>query len=475
MYTVTIKNGNKSIVLHSQKSESKLLSAVVKKGINTIDSFSFTISKSNPGYNELFELKTLINVFDVKKNELVFEGRVLSAYEEMQDDGYFKKEIVCESELGFLNDSVQRHGEFHNISPAKFLSIILDTHNEQVETEKQIFLGSVTVTDSNDSIYKYLTYDKTFAIIQEKLIKILGGEIKIRKSNNKRYLDYLTEIGERKSTEIKLKKNLKSIKRTPDATEVVSRLVPLGTTLETQGATDASQKRLDIKNVNNGKDYLDDLKAIELFGIVEGIVIWNDVTKEANLLSKAKAELQNNNRIKMKTQITAYDLSLINRDFESFDLYNYYPVVNPIMNIDDFLRVVEKTIDLLNPQKSSLSLGDKLQKLTTYQADMNRQKKQVYELESVISTQNNRINTLNTNLSQTQAALESLEIALSESDVTKVKEAIDNLKIAVETYQSETNNEIDLLNTEVQSLKEQQNANAIAITGLQAEIALLKK
>ncbi|EAF5877628.1 lysin [Listeria monocytogenes] len=475
MYTVTIKNGNKSIVLHSQKSESKLLSAVVKKGINTIDSFSFTISKSNPGYNELFELKTLINVFDVKKNELVFEGRVLSAYEEMQDDGYFKKEIVCESELGFLNDSVQRHGEFHNISPAKFLSIILDTHNEQVETEKQIFLGSVTVTDSNDSIYKYLTYDKTFAIIQEKLIKILGGEIKIRKSNNKRYLDYLTEIGERKSTEIKLKKNLKSIKRTPDATEVVSRLVPLGTTLETQGATDASQKRLDIKNVNNGKDYLDDLKAIELFGIVEGIVIWNDVTKEANLLSKAKAELQNNNHIKMKTQITAYDLSLINRDFESFDLYNYYPVVNPIMNIDDFLRVVEKTIDLLNPQKSSLSLGDKLQKLTTYQADMNRQKKQVYELESVISTQNNRINTLNTNLSQTQAALESLEIALSESDVTKVKEAIDNLKIAVETYQSETNNEIDLLNTEVQSLKEQQNANAIAITGLQAEIALLKK
>ncbi len=42
---------------------------------------------------------------------------------------------------------------------SQYLKDLIDIHNSQVEERKQFVLGRVTVTDSNDSLYRYSNYN----------------------------------------------------------------------------------------------------------------------------------------------------------------------------------------------------------------------------------------------------------------------------------------------------------------------------
>src|SRR5690606_1653310 len=262
MYKVTIINdGIETVIHHPAFGQPKLQSGQIKQEINKADGFIFMILPNNPGYNLIHPLKTLIKVLNLKTGKLEFDGRVLSPTENMAKSGAFAKSYHCESELGYLNDSAQRHGEYHDISVRDFLQVIIDNHNRDVaddDIDKTFVVGEVTVTDPNDSLYRYLGYESTLDTIFDKLIDRLGGELQVRKENGVRYLDYLQNPGELKETEIRLSKNLKSITKEVDPSEIITRLIPLGTRIESDDsdATDASQARLTIESVNNGKYYI---------------------------------------------------------------------------------------------------------------------------------------------------------------------------------------------------------------------------
>ena len=336
MYQVTIKNENEEVIINSISTDiesPRLISGSINHGINTIDNFTFKIATNNIGYNKLNALTTLVEVLNIKNNNLEFKGRVLLPVESMDSNGIFLKNVTCESELGYLMDSSTVYGDYHNISVRDFLKVIIDNHNSQVDEEKKFEIGNVTVVDNNDSLYRYLGYVKTFEAIKDKLIDRLGGELQIRYENGIRYLDYLESIGEVKSTEIRLAKNLQSIELEKDPTSIISRLLPLGNKLED------SEERLTIESVNNGNKYIDDIEAIEEFGVIVDSVTWDDVTQVSNLLKKGQEYLKENNRIKKKYKVTALDLSTIGLDFDSFEVGNSYPVINPLMNINENLKV----------------------------------------------------------------------------------------------------------------------------------------
>src|SRR5699024_5513184 len=147
------------------------------------------------------------------------------------------------------------------------------------------------VTTSTDNVYFYLSAEKsTFEEIEDKILDRVGGELQIRKENGTRYLDVLERVGEDKSTEIRIAKNLKSISQSVDPTEIITRLTPLGTRVESEDedATDASQARLTIEDVNNGLPYIDRQDLIGEFGIQGGSVTWDDITLPSRLLSTAR-------------------------------------------------------------------------------------------------------------------------------------------------------------------------------------------
>ena len=185
MYKVTIENNNIETIINEVSTDkyAQRITGTVKQGINSIDSFSFTILPNNIGYNLIFPMKTIVKVYNTLTNMYEFIGRVLTPTESLSTSGLVSKSFVCESELAYLHDSNQDYGEYHNISPREYLKVILDKHNSVVDDSKRFVLGEVTVEDNNDSIFRYLSYDTSWKNINDDLLSNLGGEApgKIRK------------------------------------------------------------------------------------------------------------------------------------------------------------------------------------------------------------------------------------------------------------------------------------------------------
>ena len=408
MYEVKAINASEEIYLNivSTSPDAPRITGTIKQGINVIDSFTFTIYPNHPAYNSLHPFSTKITVFNTKTRKYEFVGRILMTKKRMETSGLISTEVVCESDLGYLNDSITQYGEYHDTSVREYLQIILDNHNNQVSTDKQFQVGIVEV---EENLYRYLGYDKTFATIKDKLLNRLGGELRVRYDNGIRYLDYLTEIGEVKKTDIRLAKNLITIEQEQDPSDIISRLIPLGNKI-----SDDTEERLTISEVNNGINYIDDEDAIAKFGIIVGSKTWDDVTLATNLLTKGKEFQKENNRIKKAHKLSALDLSLIGLDIDSFELGNYHPVINPLMNIDETLRIIEKAIIIESPESSTLMIGDKFIDIKDYQLEAIGTAQEVATVKSNVQTVASNVTTLSVELTKTAESLQGANTSIAD-------------------------------------------------------------
>src|SRR5690606_39386003 len=100
-----------------------------------------------------------------------------------------------------------------------------------------------------------------------------------------------------------------------------------------------------------------DLDLIAEFGIQGGAIVWDDINIPENLLSAGQKWINEQKVALYQYEIDAVDLSLIGLDIDNFEVGNSHPVINPVMNIDERLRIVGKTTDINNPQESSLKVG----------------------------------------------------------------------------------------------------------------------
>lgn len=362
MYIVTIKNGSKTKKIHCRSQ--RLASGNVVQGINSIDSFTFTILPNNVGFDLLSDFTTLVTVFNTNKNKYEFYGRVLCSTPSMSDSGLISKDVTCESYFGFLCDSQQLYKSPKNWTVKELFTNIVNTHNYQIEPYKRFVVGEVTVTDPDDNLYCGIDRKNTWDTIKEKLIDKLGGELRFRVDGDVIYIDYLERIGEEKTTEIALSKNMKSITKEKDPSAYITRLIPLGAKIG-----EDTEERLDITEVNGGNNYIDDELAIAEYGLHVGYVEFDDVTDPNNLLAKGRNWLKNNNKVLIKYSITALDLSLIGYDIDDFEVHNYHPIKNKLLNIDDIARITKKNIDICEETKSSFEIGESFKTLSDIQKE----------------------------------------------------------------------------------------------------------
>lgn len=358
MHTVTIKNGIEKTTIHSDNLD-RISGGKVVKAVNAVDSFTFTIYPDNAGYNKLKPLTTSVTVTDDSTGKDVFIGRVLKCPDSMDEQGLICKSVTCEGRLGWLYDSVQPYVEYKMVGIRTVLASFISKHNTQVGDDKHISVGQVTVRGENNYTYS-VNWISTMDAISEQLVGKFGGEIQLRDQDGKVYIDYLEHIGHGTDTKIELAVNLKTVSREIDETSVITRLYPLGAK-----QTD-SEKRLTIGTVNGGKDYIEDSALVAKYGVISGTQTWDDVTQASILKTKATAYLKNANKAKKQYKITAVDLSTIDINFEQFELGCWYRVVNPLMGIDEDLRIIGITINLDNPGQSELTFGDKFETMTGF-------------------------------------------------------------------------------------------------------------
>ena len=394
MYEVYIINDGITKLLHSdnvisEKQGLKIIDGKIVEGINTINSFSFSMLPNNPRFNELFSYTTKIYVIKIKDNRRVFYGRVVKPKVSMESDGSFSKTIECEDRMGYLCDSLMdylpeqywnvKNTTYHedgSIDKRGVLEFVLSIHNKKQPDEKKIYVGEVDIEDTDNVLYFGMQQHKNaFDTLKEKLIEHLGGELRLREgTDGKLYLDYLKEAGEVKTTSIALKKNMQKLSKETDPTSFITRLYPLGNKIKkTVEEKDGSiteietDERITCAEANDGIPYVADEEGIRTYGIIEGYRIYDHVVYPRTLLNHARVTLATNNKVKQKHVITALDLSTIGLDIDSFEVGNYHPIKNSLVGVDDTLRIIKKTTNINQPETSQLEIGDKYATLTELQ------------------------------------------------------------------------------------------------------------
>ena len=268
----------------------------------------------------------MTSVIELFRNDvLIFEGRVLYT----DDDIMNNRTFTCEGSLAYLLDSIVRPVTTQDMTILQYFTYLINQHNAQVEEQKQFQVGMVTVTNSTDNVYRIdNTYQNTLTTLQEKLVNRLGGYLVVRIENGVRYLDYLEEYGTSSSQTIEFQKNILDVTQRISAENIITALIPLGATDE------ETSLPLTIESVNEGKDYITDQTAVNLFGYIYGTNTWEDVTLPQNLLTKGQECLQENITASWSMEVRAVDLAMINVNINFLDLGMSVPVISTPHRLD---------------------------------------------------------------------------------------------------------------------------------------------
>lgn len=434
MYHILLKNGNITQYLYRYevvKQDEKISAGTIQEEINAIKSFDFTVYPNNPCYDRIFPYTTTIEIFNTAKNRYDFKGRVLKITPQMDTDGMYYKNVVCEGKLAYLCDTVQPY------TPAKyyanlenFIDVVLNNHNAQVEEEKKIYRGIVSVDTSNnsDGVFFGLNYEKTFDIFKSSLIKSYGGEFDVREGEDGRtYLDYVSAFGSARATTIELAKNIESQSRDIDISNIITRLIPLGAKLkivDDEGNEEETEERLTIESINNGLNYIEDKIAVEQYGIIYGTQEFDDIEDPSKLKNSGEQWLADNNKIEVSDSVTALDLSIIGLDIDDFKLYDSYPIKNKLLGIADTLRIVKKTTNVIEPFASSFELGATKKLMTSvilnYENAAANFQQATIEVKTSINNANSAvINYVNETTSSIQQSNEDIRLEITEKTVSQ--------------------------------------------------------
>lgn len=338
------------LLYHSKIDNLQIFSPTLELELNKTGSFHFTVYSDHPYYGLIKKLKSIITVY--QDDYLLFRGRVLD-----EETGFYnEKQIICEGELAFLLDSIQRPYDYTG-SVSGFLAQLLESHNAQVEPEKRFVLGNVTVTDPNDYIVRSsVDYTSTWDIITRKLLEMLGGYVVVRHENGANYLDYLADSSLLSTQKITFGKNLLDLKRTRKGGDIATALIPLGAKLKDENEQD-TEERLTVETVNNGLDYIVDETAKAQFGFIVKSAVWDDVTEPANLLAKGQAYLAGLVNLPESIELSAADLATVDASFSSFHLGTYVRVESKPHGINQNFLVTKLSMNLLESATNTLTLG----------------------------------------------------------------------------------------------------------------------
>lgn len=337
----------------SRLEEYDLQGLQVTGGVNKGGTATIIMPPAHPAYDSFISYRTIVEIY--RDDELIFRGRALYP----ADDFNRLRTIVCEGELCFFRDAVSRPYLFQD-TPASVFASVVGEYNSQVETFKQFKIGAVTVTDQNDYIRLESEDDSLVSDTINKLLERCGGYIVFTTdpSDGTRVINWYASLGYMSSQVIEFGENLLNYASTGASTDLITAVLP-------RGARDSETgERLTIASENNGIDYIQDDEAVALRGFIIRPVTWDDVTQPLNLLRKAQEYLAANRYVINSLQLSAIDMSYLDKSIDSFQVGDSIRVVSKPHHVDESFILMDRSEDLLNPANSTVTLGKDVRTLT---------------------------------------------------------------------------------------------------------------
>ena len=364
----------------------------ITQALNTIHEFSFAVPFTHPLYNKMVPFKSIVEVVNLYDGKVEFVGRVLTSTNEMTTNGFAQK-VTCEDFLSFLHDSAQWFQKLPNQGAAPYLTEILRVANGEVEDYKRINLGTCTVNSRTDKPWRYLGYESTWDCVRERIINNIGGYLTIYERNTRLYVDWTAQIGETKKSPLQIGKNIKSASRELDFDGLATQIMPIGADIQKEHpdedqSPDVTREQLTIWHVNNNRAYLEDKELMKEFGVIRKAVIWTEIDDPKTLLARGKQYLRNQKIALAKWTISAVERYLIDNRYDKFEIGNKHPIINAPLSGIETLQILEKKIDILNPQSVDLTIGSQSQSLATYQLQLQEAENSIERVKQNTSTAN---------------------------------------------------------------------------------------
>ena len=344
---------DKVLAYDSRLEDYDLQGLTVTNGLNKGGTAEIAMPPSHPAYSLYTSYKTIVEI--LRDGVLQFRGRALYPIDNYDN----QRTVVCEGELCFFQDAVSRPYLYQG-TPAAVFAEVVRVYNSQVEPVKQFKVGTITVTDPNDYIRLESESAESALDTLNKLLERCGGYVVFTTDpeDGARVINWYASLGYRSGQVIEFGENLLDFSRSGANTSLATAVLPYGAKSGDGG------QRVTIQSVNGGQDYIQDDEAVALRGFIIKPVVWDDVTEPANLLRKAQEWLEKNRYIITSLQLSALDLSYMDKTIDSYQVGDNIRVRSKPHNVDEDFLLTERTEDLLNPANSLITLGKEISTLT---------------------------------------------------------------------------------------------------------------
>lgn len=438
------------LVYDSRLQDYALSQLKAETGLNKGGAAFITMPPNHPAFSSFISYRTVVTIY--RDGKLEFRGRALYP----SDDFYHNRTITCEGERCFLRDGIMRPYMYQD-DPAIIFESVISAYNAQVEAFKQFVVGTVTVTDPNNYIrLESETAESVFATVG-KLVERCGGYIVFTTNQEgQRVINWLENASYTNNQVIEFGENMLDFARTGENTDLATVIVPYGAKDETTGS------RINIESVNEGLDFIQDYDAVALRGVITKAVYWDDITDPANLLRKAQQYLNESKQAVVSLELSAVDLSVLDKTLDSFHEGDFIRVRSKPHNVDDDYQLTDRTRDYLNPDNDRVVLGKDIASLTG--ADAAGDRKSTDGIQRVERTIRNEVNVdISAQLESTRQALTSLIQQTSEAIQLEVSEQYatnGSLESAVSTVMTQLSDSFEFMFTELQTTVDANDASA---------------
>lgn len=361
-----------TLIYDSMLDDPPLLSLTATLALNKSGTATIKLPRDHPKRNVFVSYRTIVEIY--RDSQLLFRGRALYP----TDDFFLQRTITCEGERGFFQDGLMRPRVFSD-TPAQIFYDIINIYNAQVDDFKQFTAGTVDVDDPNDVIEVEIENAESCGETLEKLVERCGGYITFQTDPfGKRLVNWTKVIGTQSSQVIEYGENLLDFARTEANSDVATVIVPYG-------AKNSEGERLTIADVNGGQDYVIDHSYPVARGKIVRAVYWDDVKDPNALLVKAQQYLAEKQNLLASLELSAFDLSLIDKNIDSFRLGDTIHVLSKPHGVKGDYQLKEQTIDFLRPQNDKIVLGKGITTLTgAGVAGTRAAASSLYELEKIV-------------------------------------------------------------------------------------------
>lgn len=403
IYAYPFGNPDAKLLLYRPNDPQALvLSPKLTREVSKGGSLVFTMTRDHAQYNMLQKLSTVVQVR--RDGKEIWRGRVLKH----EADFYNRRVVYCEGALSYFNDSSITPFNYKG-TLRQFLQHIVDAHNEQVKSKMKCFqLGTVTAALGNlqvqfgdaDQYGVGEDYGKVWDILDKLVLKVFGGYFYCSFDSSTglnvlNYCDQAVEAKRQTAQEIEYGRNLLNLNETTDATDLYTRIYPIGNKhtvdtskwyyklmwwrdpsndkheerwgiMETDAATVAQYLPASGYSYNLEEGWIQNDAAVQKFGIITRIVELDTDSANDTFAAGVQA-LQQNYAMKTSYVIRAVDLVDAGYNTDRLDFSMYSHIVSAPHSVDAVMLCTKLVEPLEKPAQKEFTFGMTRRTLTDRQ------------------------------------------------------------------------------------------------------------